>query len=107
MYHNHSFFNQPSELCLDSKVSYHKLPPEREAKLQKAILTHEANHQNLEISCLEMTKTCSLYDTLLARDSVSIKLLVGMVLQLFKQKHFVGKYRSYSLQNYSFCKTKL
>ena len=34
-YHDHSFLNQPSELCLDSQVSDHKFPPERDAKLQK------------------------------------------------------------------------
>ena len=65
LYHNHSFFlNQPSELCLDSQVSDHKFPPERDVKLQKAILTHDANHRSLEISYFEMTETLVLYTTL-------------------------------------------
>ena len=80
------FLNQPSELCLDSQVSDHKFPSKRDAKLQQAILTHEANHRNLEISRLEKTETL-----VHARDPVSIKLLKRMVVQLFLQeKHFGG-----------------
>ena len=58
------FLNQPSELCLDSQVSDNKFPSKRDAKLQQAILTHEAyNHRNLEISRVEMTETLVLYTT--------------------------------------------
>ena len=39
-YHDHSFLNQPSEARFDSQVSDHKFPPEREARLQRTVLTH-------------------------------------------------------------------
>ena len=82
---------------MDSQVSDHKFPPERDVKLQKAILTHDANHRSLEISYLEMTETL-----VHARDPVSIKLLKGMVVQLFiQEKHFGGNVQ------WGFCKTKL